>query len=500
MLTLEIKEKKARLIAENPGEMPENDVLREIQERLSYVDQVATNQLWQVNRIARIRQVKVYKKLFNLKTKIFFTGLVPYVTEILDQHKFEYKILDLRDDVDVGDADISIDLSNKNVWPFQQIAAERVLKHKKGIIAIATGLGKTFTSAYTLSLIKHLPVVFVVRRVDLMYQTVENFEGFFKRPIGMVGDGIKKICDITVICAPSAVNEIRDNPDGEISQFIKNAKVLVIDESHCARADTIKEIIMHSNAPYRIGLSATPFRESEDGGHSDDLLIEGLLGQKLITVRAKHIFEKGWDYLVKPNIHFIKVPKNNFDDDKKTYQYVFKHFIVQNKMRTRMIAEAALKLRELGRTTLILTKEINQIEALEALIPNAYIIKGDVNVNVRKEILDKARRKQIDMIIATDKIAEEGLDLPALDALIFTAPSKSRVKSVQAVGRVIRKYKDPITQLVKDTAIVLNFYESDVRFLEAHAKKRHSILAAEYGKDCITLHKDIDFLNDYKPL
>ena len=500
MLTIEIKEKKSRLIAEGSDDMPDRDVLKEIQEKLSYVDQAATQQLWQVNKIAMRRKTQVYAKLFSLKTKIFYTGLLPYVIHILNEHKFEYKLNDLRDVIDVGTAELDIDLTNKTVWPFQQIAAERVLKHKKGIIAIATGLGKTFTAGYTISLIKHLPVVFVVRRVDLMYQTVENFEKFFNKPIGIVGDGVKRLHDINVVCAPSVVNEIRDNPDGEISQLIKNAKVLFIDESHCARAGTIKEIIMHSEAQYRIGLSATPFRESEDGGHSDDLLIEGLLGQKLITVRAKHIFQKGWDYLVKPSIHFIKVPKDDFDDTKKTYQYVFKHFVVNNEKRTMMIAAAALRLRALNRTTLILTKEINQIDALEKLIPNAYIIKGDVSVDMRKEILDKARRKEIDMIIATDKIAEEGLDLPSLDALIFTAPSKSKIKSVQAVGRVIRKFRDPSTGKLKDSAIVLNFYESDVKFLSKHAKKRHSILSSEFGDDCITLHKNLLFLDEYKPL
>lgn len=500
MLKIEIKEKKARLYADKPEEMPEKDVLLKIQKRLSYVDEDATRLLWQRSIKARMSRIQCYKKLFNLKTKIFYSGLVPYVRQVLDEYNFEYEVEDLREEAQVGAIDLPINLEGKQLRPFQQEIVEKALEHKKGIIAVATGLGKTFTSANIISSLRHTPVVFIVRRLDLLYQTKDNYELFFQRPVGIIGNGRKEIEDITIISSQTAVNEINENPDGDVAQLLKTAKVMFIDESHCARANTIKTLIMHCNAPYRFGLSATPFRESEDGGHSDDLLIEGLLGQKLITIRARDVYANGWDYLVKPNIHFIRVPKGDFDDDKKTYQYVFKHFIVKNKQRTQLIANAALKLRELGRTTLILTKQLDQIEALRPLIPGAYVIKGDVGPAERKEILDKTRRKEIDILIATDKIAEEGLDLPALDALIFTAPSKSRIKSIQAVGRAVRSYTDPETGWVKKDAIILNFCEPDVRFLDKHAKRRLSILGSEFGKECISLHSNLNFLDNYKPI
>ena len=496
-LKIEITEKKARLIADHKDEMPEKEILHKIQEKLSYVDAVATRELWAKNHRARKFQTKVYKKLFNLKTKVFYSGLVPYVRQILDERKFEYEINDLRQVADIGTIDLPIDMTNKEVRPYQIDIITKSLIEKKGIIAVATGLGKTFTSACMMAEIKHLPVIFIVRNIDLMIQTKESFEIFFNKPIGLIGDGKRNIEDITIISSLTAVNEIIENPDGEISQLIKNAKVMFIDECHCARADTIRTIIMHSNALFRFGLSATPFRESEDGGESDDLLIEGLLGQKIVTIRAKDVYANGWDYLIKPDIYFIKVPKDDFDDDNKTYQWVFKHFIVKNKKRTKMIAQAALRLRKIGRTTLILTRQLSQIDELAPLIPNAYIIKGSVSSTERKEILNMMRKKEIDIIIATDKIAEEGLDIPAADALIFTAPSKSRIKSIQAVGRVVRPYLDKVSNWVKKDAIVLNFCEPDVKFLGKHAKKRYRILADEFGKDTLSLQPDLSFLNKY---
>lgn len=36
----------------------------------------------------------------------------------------------------------------------------------------------------------------------------------------------------------------------------------------------------------------------------------------------------------------------------------------------------------------------------------------------------------------------EGIDVPNLDAVIFLAPKKSQVDIVQAVGRIMRKFKD----------------------------------------------------------
>src|SRR5271170_418461 len=125
MLQIEIKEKKSRLIADLPDEIPDPEILKEIQEKLSYVDETATRELWRINRKARTYRTFVYKKLFNLKTKIFYTGLTPYVIEILNTHKFEYEINDLREKTEaVGIADLPIDLSDKEIWPFQQKAVE----------------------------------------------------------------------------------------------------------------------------------------------------------------------------------------------------------------------------------------------------------------------------------------------------------------------------------------------------------------------------------------
>ena len=45
-------------------------------------------------------------------------------------------------------------------------------------------------------------------------------------------------------------------------------------------------------------------------------------------------------------------------------------------------------------------------------------------------------------VLSNVKFLTEGIDVPNLDAIIFFAPKQSQIDIVQAVGRIMRKYKD----------------------------------------------------------
>ena len=75
-------------------------------------------------------------------------------------------------------------------------------------------------------------------------------------------------------------------------------------------------------------------------------------------------------------------------------------------------------------------------------------VDGKVNAFLRKEKLEWLRYPQQNecRILSNARCLSEGVDVPALDAVLFMAPRQSHVDIVQAVGRVMRKPSEDVTK------------------------------------------------------
>ena len=62
------------------------------------------------------------------------------------------------------------------------------------------------------------------------------------------------------------------------------------------------------------------------------------------------------------------------------------------------------------------------------------------NIALRK-LNDAGRGNDEARVISNVKLFTEGVDVPALDAVIFLDPKQSQIDIIQAVGRVMRKSK-----------------------------------------------------------
>lgn len=76
---------------------------------------------------------------------------------------------------------------------------------------------------------------------------------------------------------------------------------------------------------------------------------------------------------------------------------------------------------------------------------NVRHVDGMMNTLEKKEALDWLSEDFAEdetRVLSNVKFLTEGIDVPNLDAVIFLAPKKSQVDIVQAVGRIMRKFKD----------------------------------------------------------
>jgi superfamily II DNA or RNA helicase len=134
--------------------------------------------------------------LYDKKTQSFPTGLLSNVLKALKSQGCEYRLVDKRIKPDVN---IKIDTTfadhNRSLYDYQLNAVERAMSVTRGVLALATGAGKTMTACELISRMSVSPVLFIVPSRSLLKQTQKEFVKYLKvddKPahVGMLGDGV----------------------------------------------------------------------------------------------------------------------------------------------------------------------------------------------------------------------------------------------------------------------------------------------------------------------
>jgi superfamily II DNA or RNA helicase len=327
--------------------------------------------------------------------------------------------------------------------------------------------------------------LFLVHTRDLLHQTRNVLSEYLGLPIGQAGDGVVSLQHVTVAtvqtCARALDVKITKTPEddetlesdrtdlrhtaAELAAYIKQVPVVFFDECHHLPADTTYDLSMQmEGASWRFGLSATPYRADKM-----DLLLEAALGPKLFAAPASALIEKG--YLVPPKIRFLPVPALIVRSGKADYQDIFTSYVVENPRRNQLVADTARQLADKGNSVLILVSQVRQGEALQKLLPNVPLVQGADPADRRAEVFAALASKELPIAIATT-LADEGLDVPSLNAVILASAGRSETRALQRVGRALRPSPK------KKHAVVIDFMD-DAPFLKEHAQRRLKIFQSE---------------------
>jgi superfamily II DNA or RNA helicase len=134
--------------------------------------------------------------LYDKKAQSFPTGLLSNVLNALKSQGCEYRLVDNRIKPDIN---IKIDTTfadyGRSLYDYQINAVERAMSVTRGILALATGAGKTMTACELISRMSVSPVLFIVPSRSLLKQTQKEFVKYLKveeksAHVGMLGDGV----------------------------------------------------------------------------------------------------------------------------------------------------------------------------------------------------------------------------------------------------------------------------------------------------------------------
>jgi superfamily II DNA or RNA helicase len=148
------------------------------------------------------------------------------------------------------------------------------------------------------------------------------------------------------------------------------------------------------------------------------------------------------------------------NEDKKlvsNYDYQAElDFIVTNPKRNNFVKNLVLSLK--GNTLVFFNfvdkhgKILYDLVKSEAKDRNVYFISGEVSALEREEIRKSVENDRNCIIFASSGTSSTGVNMVNLQNIVFTSPSKSRVRNLQSIGRALRKSETKVNATLYDLA------------------------------------------------
>jgi len=378
---------------------------------------------------------------------MFPAGLLETVERVLKKSGYEYEVIDNATEPTIYEGLKDLQWVGWELRQHQQEAVDEAINSLDSgygaILHMPTGSGKTVTALKLIQMKKQRTLI-IVHKLNLLKQWQKEIKSMLDYDAGVWGGGEKYERDITIAMIQSMGNL-------NINKF----NFVLADEAHHCPCFLTYNALMKSNATYKCGLTATPYRI--DG---NTLKMIAAIGDIKKVSDIRDLIKKG--VLAKPEIRILKAPITRETGFKK-YADAYRAQIVNNTERNFLVAATAQKLVQDGYTVLITVEQIKHGKALEALIQGSKFVHGKTKKEEREKELEMFEQGKRKVLVST--LLNEGSDIPTLGAIIIASGGKSQAAQLQKVGRALRTTED------KKTAIIVDIVDN-VKWLRDHAQGR----------------------------
>jgi superfamily II DNA or RNA helicase/HKD family nuclease len=331
------------------------------------------------------------------------------------------------------------------------LSASRQEGYRRGLVVLATGLGKTWLAAFDAQQQGARRVLFVAHREEILEQAAETFLRI--RPRARVGFymGETRDSEVDVLCA--SVQTL--SRSYHLERFQKqHFDYVVIDEFHHAAAATYRRLLSHFAPQFLLGLTATPDRSDQSDILSlcDDNLVyvcnlfAGIESGLLAPFHYYGIFDE--------SVNYKELPWRNGRFDPAE---------LSNKLATLARARHAHQqwLEKRLTRTLAFCVSIRHAEYMAAYFSQAGISSAAVYAGSelsRGDALERLADRRLEVLFSVD-LFNEGVDLPSIDTVMLLRPTESKILFLQQLGRGLRKTDE------KSHLVVLDFIGNHQSFL-----------------------------------
>tara|TARA_B100000676_G_scaffold298769_1_gene342208 strand:- start:1197 stop:2654 length:1458 start_codon:yes stop_codon:yes gene_type:complete len=396
-------------------------------------------------------------RLYSPGTGEIYVGLYDYLTDYLEQKGYDYEVLedkyfgrptDIEEYVTPeGTAAFirSLRLPYK-VRDYQLRGIYTAIKFRRKLLLSPTGSGKSLI-IYALvrwHLLKKREILIIVPTVSLVEQLYKDFieYGWNVRDVHKIMGGVEKYTDQPVVI--STWQSIYKEP----KKFFERFDVIIGDEAHQYKAKSLTGILTKCyDAKYRVGLTGTL-----DGMEAHQLVLEGLFGRVDRVTKTVELMKQGHLTPLRVRVVLLRHGWVPFDHYQQEMEYLCMHT-----RRSSFITNLALDLK--GNTLVLFNYIEKHGEPLWEMINNKvskdrkiFFIHGGVDAVEREEARAICEREKDAIILASYGTFSTGINIRNLHNVIFASPSKSRVRNLQSIGRVLRKGDNKAQAVLYDIA------------------------------------------------
>ena len=285
-------------------------------------------------------------------------------------------------------------------------------------------------------------VLIVVPTTSLVEQMYKDFEsyGWRTKDCHKIYAGADKYTDHNVII--TTWQSIYKEPRKWFDRF----DVVIGDEAHQFKAKSLTTLMskMHK-CKFRIGFTGTL-----DGANVNQLVLEGLFGRCSKVTKTNELIKQGYLAKLMVRIILLKHEEKLFEGYQDEIDYLIDH-----EGRNKFIRNLAIDLKG---NTLIL---FNYVERHGLVLYNlinshtdkpVYFVHGGVDVEDREDVRVLTEQSDNAIIVASYGTFSTGINIKKLHNIIFASPSKSRVRNLQSIGRVLRKGENKSQATLYDIA------------------------------------------------
>ena len=425
-------------------------------------------------------------RMLNTMTGIIYAGLVPRIQKFCEDRQYHCDIdKELVPKTSDIPTDIGYQLAKDLNCPFvpldyQNEAIYASLRSERRLILSPTGSGKSFI-LYLLSryyrILSDTKVLIIVPTTSLVAQMEKDFNDYNRNNdvnlnIHCIMGGVDKNVDADyTISTWQSIYKLKKD-------WFDKFGMVIGDEVHQFKAKSTMAIMEKcSDVRYRIGTTGTL-----DDSQTHKLTLEGLFGSVYKATKTKKLIADKTLAEFKIKSLVLQHP----DEDKKIvskldYQSEI-DFIVRNEARNKFIRNLAWSLQ--GNTLVLFQFVEKHGKVLDVLLrdqnedKNIYFIHGGIKTEERESVRELVENSNNNIILASYGTFSTGINIKRLDNLIFASPSKSKIRNLQSIGRILRRGNGADKAVLYDIADDLN-WKSKMCFASKHFVERMK----QYGEE-----------------
>ena len=393
--------------------------------------------------------------LFDLRSKRIYVGLLDRIISFCEKHDYTYKFQDneyygtpfeLNENISYeGVKDYMTSICNHSPRKYQVQGVYDALKHNRKLLISPTASGK---SLMIYSLVRYYSareqkILLVVPTTSLVEQMYKDFcdygwdAGSYCHRI-YAGKEKNNELPVTITTWQSVYKMDRS--------FFTDYDVVIGDEAHLFKSKSLISIMSKlEHAKYRFGFTGTL-----DGTQTHKWVLEGLFGPSYKVTKTDELMKQGHLSQLDIQCLILKHDPQKFETYNDEIEYLITH-----EKRNNFIKNLALDLK--GNTLVLYSRVEAHGQVLYDLINNnkhtdrkVFFVHGGVDAEQRETIREITENEKDAIIVASYGTFSTGINIKRLHNVIFASPSKSRVRNLQSIGRVLRKGKDKVKAILYD--------------------------------------------------